>query len=450
MITLSQHILKKCPWAGKILSDVVATHSEEAAFLWLLRERGLYSPHYRLDDFIELDERIEGHLQGVRLAGKAGLEICDEVLELEDAGEVFAFSVTAIGNQNDKRIEKAVNISCGVSDLSAGLISALGWLPWQCVQKTIKHLLASGTPAPKSIAIAAMAVRRRDPGAELKETLESSDQGLKVRSLHALGLLGKRNLVHYLSQSLSDNQPLVRYMAARSGSILGDKACIETLYHMLFEELPWKDEICSLVFRRLGTKGGDSWQALYRDPQWRREAVVAAGAIGDPALVPWLIEQMAEPNFARVAGEAFAMITGAHFEHDQLWGEQPASTAGVGGEQSGQIIEEQPPLEEQPRQVESGLPKEMPLEDEDLPEDTGPDDDLYWPNIEAINAWWTAKKGDFQKGNRYLLGLPISAAAMHKVLAVGFQRQRAAAALELSILDPIKPLIEVRSPLYRR
>lgn len=56
----------------EIIIDIVSQHAEEAAFLWLLRDRAVYAPHYSLADLSELDDRVEAHLDGLRIAGDAG------------------------------------------------------------------------------------------------------------------------------------------------------------------------------------------------------------------------------------------------------------------------------------------------------------------------------------------------------------------------------------------
>ena len=47
----------------------------------------------------------------------------------------------------------------------------------------------------------------------------------------------------------------------------------------------------------------------------------AAGAIGDPVIMPWIMEQMHNPEMARVAGEAFTSITGVDIAYNDLEGE---------------------------------------------------------------------------------------------------------------------------------
>jgi hypothetical protein len=52
---------------------------------------------------------------------------------------------------------------------------------------------------------------------------------------------------------------------------------------------------------------------------------------------------------------------------------------------------------------------------------------------------------------RYLLGRPIDDEAwLEHVLREGFQRQRAAAALELAIRRPTEPLFNVAAPAWRQ
>ena len=54
-----------------------------------------------------------------------------------------------------------------------------------------------------------------------------------------------------------------------------------------------------------------------------RLAVIGAGVIGDPASISWLIDHMAVPELARVAEEAFAMISGVDIADEALEGEWP-------------------------------------------------------------------------------------------------------------------------------
>ena len=76
-----------------IITEIVSQHAEEAAFLWLLRSNAIHAPHYSLKDLAKLDDRVEAHLDGLRIAGELGWEFCKAARENEELGEVFSLEV---------------------------------------------------------------------------------------------------------------------------------------------------------------------------------------------------------------------------------------------------------------------------------------------------------------------------------------------------------------------
>ncbi|WP_339137049.1 MAG: hypothetical protein WGN25_03685 [Candidatus Electrothrix sp. GW3-4] len=72
------------------IEDIITQHAEDAAFLWLLRDSAVYEPHYDLKDLAELDNRVEAHLDGLRIAGDVGWEICKDALSYQEPGEAFS------------------------------------------------------------------------------------------------------------------------------------------------------------------------------------------------------------------------------------------------------------------------------------------------------------------------------------------------------------------------
>jgi hypothetical protein len=84
-----------------VLDNIVSQHAEESAFLWLLRDDAVSAPHYRLDDLIHLESRIDAHLDGLRVAGPAGWTHCLEQLGFSEKGEVFTAAYTALDSAVD-------------------------------------------------------------------------------------------------------------------------------------------------------------------------------------------------------------------------------------------------------------------------------------------------------------------------------------------------------------
>ena len=106
-----------------INSTVVTQHTENAAFQWLLRYQAVGQPHYALKDLAKLDGRVEANLDGLRIVGDAGWDICLDHLTFEHAGEVFAVSMLAFETGDQSRIDKALNLGAESPELSANHIS---------------------------------------------------------------------------------------------------------------------------------------------------------------------------------------------------------------------------------------------------------------------------------------------------------------------------------------
>ena len=73
-----------------------------------------------------------------------------------------------------------------------------------------------------------------------------------------------------------------------------------------------------------------------------------------------------------------------------------------------------------------------------------PDEDLPWPEPKLIQDWWYKNKSNYKSGVRYLCGKPISEEQCQYVLRHGYQRQRAAAAIELAMINPGRPFLTLK------
>jgi uncharacterized protein (TIGR02270 family) len=406
-----------------VIESIVEQHAEEAAFLWLLRDAAVQAPHYSLNDLADIDERVEAHIDGLRVAGEAGWSFCVDALAQEEAGEVFAAAVLAFESGQDQHIKMVLEAGARDLELSRGLISALGWLRFDQVKEHIDQLLRSLTPELRRIGIAASAVHRQDLGPTLVDALNDEDTFLKARAIRAVGELGRIDLLSMLKNQLAAEDKDCQFWAGWSAVLLGDRdEALGFLKTFATSESPFREGALNLTLRVMDNTSAQNWlKEMSQQPDWLRYTVIGAGVAGDPVHIPWIIEHMEMPELARVAGEAFTMITGVDIGYEDLEGEWPKG-------------------------FEAG-PTESP-EDEDVEMDS--DEDLPWPDAQLIAEWWAKNKAAFRNGARYLLGQPISPEHLQEALRKGFQRQRAAAALELTILQPGQPLFEVRAPGFRQ
>jgi uncharacterized protein (TIGR02270 family) len=402
---------------------ILEQHAEEASFLWLQRRRAVRAPHYTLRQLAGLDARLEAHVDGLRVAGADAWPVLKETLPLEEPGDLFAAISLAVALGQEALLEQAYTVAEGAGALASGAVSALAWAPPDRADREARKLLASRSAARRRLAVASFAVRRVDPGAPLLEAAADGDPMLRARALRALGELGKADHLGLLQGSLGAEDPGVRFWAAWAAALLSAGAEPVALLKSVAEAgAAGAEDAVRLAARRLSPAEARAWRdRLAKKPETARLAVLAAAAAGDPSAVPWLLEQMKVLPLARLAGEAYELITGADLEEVRL-------TA--------------PP----PEGFEAG-PTESP-EDENVEVD--PDGELPWPDAARVGKDWEGRRGRLPEGKRFLLGREPTVASCQEVLRTGRQRQRAAAALELAILQPGAPLFEVRAPGFRQ
>lgn len=58
-----------------VVLHVLTQHAEEAAFCWLRRQEALWRPSYRCSHQQRLDQLLDAHLEGLRVAAPAALPI---------------------------------------------------------------------------------------------------------------------------------------------------------------------------------------------------------------------------------------------------------------------------------------------------------------------------------------------------------------------------------------
>lgn len=398
--------------------DVLTQHTEGASFLWNVRQLACAWPHYGLTELSKLDLRLEAHLDGLRIAGEEGWRHCVKELSWQQPGEVFAAAALAIKAGHRERLAQIGVVIAKKPALVRGLVSAMGWAPLQESLELARELAGASTPWKQRAGIAAYAIHRQDPGDLLERAVRAENPWLRARALRAAGELGRTDLVWLLERDLDSADPGCSFWAAWSVALLsGYTRAIERLQLLAEHEGPYRAQACDLALRCLPYRQAHAWHKTLSP----RLAVSGAGALGDPALLPYLLDQMRAPALARLAGEAFSMITGVDLARERLDAPQPEG-------------------------FEAG-PSEDPAE-EDVALDA--DERLPWPNADLLARWFDAHGGRFLAGERYLLGCPIEVPNLREVLRHGRQRQRAAAALELVLRHRGTPLAEIRAPGFRQ
>jgi uncharacterized protein (TIGR02270 family) len=404
--------------ANAIIPIIVEQHVEEAEFLWLQRDQAVRDPHYDLEDLSRHDDRLEAHIDGIRIAGDAGLELCEAALGAEDPGTVFTASVIAFESLDGKRIERVVGEGSKSRAAFRGLVSAMGWLDESGFKSIIGGLIRAKSQDYRRLAIAACGIRRVDPKPFLEPAINDPDLFLKARALKAAGELKRQDLLHLLQNELQNENHTCRFEAARSALLLGDRSALRTMIQFVQSASSFRMPAMQVALRVMDTQSSQNLlKAMAKDKTQVRDVLIGMGICGDPAYIPLLFRQMEIPEMARIAGESFSMITGVDLVDEDLESESPEG-------------------------FEAGPTDD--LEDEDVEMDE--DEDLPWPEVELIGQWWTQNSGAFAAGERYLAGSLVSPEHCTQVLKNGFQRQRNAAALELALAQPESGYFNTKAP----
>ncbi len=404
--------------AKAVIPHIIDQHAEEASFLWLLRNNAVIAPHYDLDDLAKLDERVEAHLDGLRIAGEYGWQVCSENLQIKEAGEVFTAAVLALEGRSVERINQVYDCVEQKPDTVNGLISAFGWVEKNNLQGKVNGLLVSSKPLWRLVGISACAIHRVDPGKYLEQAILDENVPLRVRSLKVAGELGRVDLKTALIEQLDHKNNQVGFWAAWSAVLLGDRGKALNRLRRQIEEcsafcIPAMQVALPVLDAHAVKK---ALKVLADNQDTLRLAVIGAGLSGQPSYIPWIIQQMQVAGLARVAGEAFSRLCGVDLAYQDMVGELPDDGGGGGPTEN---------AEEESVEMD---------EDEDLP----------YPDFILVHQWWLDNRGYFKPDVRYLYGKPASNKQCRWALKKGGQRLRYVAAILLALAEPKRTLFEVR------
>ena len=83
-----------------VIEDVLAQHMEGASAVWIAREALARGPHARLVDLSRMDDRIDAYMDGIAVAGSAGLALVLQTLGQEaDACFVACLAAVRMGDR---------------------------------------------------------------------------------------------------------------------------------------------------------------------------------------------------------------------------------------------------------------------------------------------------------------------------------------------------------------
>ncbi len=407
------------------IPTVLRQHLDDTAVLRGTRAVLLRAPHVELHRLARLDERLEAHLDGLRVAGDDGYHLAQAALERPAVGELFALASLAIERGDAAQLQRLLALASAVPEAPRALTSAAGWVTSQALRGLTVSLLAGSDTWQRWLGLAACAAHRVDPGLPLLAAVSDlAVAPVRARAVRIAGQLGRVDLLPTLQQHLSTTtEPSHAQALTWSAVLLGDR---HQAFRRLCEQGMSKDDP-SLEALQLALLAADTETArtlvrrLIAEGAPLRTTLRATGWAGDTQAVPWLIKQMADPAQARLAGEAFSFITGANLALLDLE-VKGAETLATG-------------------------PNDNPADDNVALDE---DESLPLPDVVRVQAWWDQHAAAMPAGSRCFAGAAPTRSHCLQVLRKAGQRQRYAAALLLSLATPGTPLFNTAAPAWRQ
>lgn len=406
-----------------VIPFVLAQHVEDAAFLHGVRTdlaRGLRA---RLKDLATFDARLAAQLDALTIAGEAGWPFCEAALESPSPGLVFTIAVRAIEEQHGHWLSRMFALAAAAPDLQSGLTSAFGWVGQAALRGTVAGLLGDELPTRRAVGLAACGMHRVDCGLAAGPWIADQDPDTRARAIRMCGEIGADSLKPRLLEALDEDDANCGFWAAWSLVLLGVSGkALRVLEDVASRPGPHRERAFTLALLAMARRDAHAFvRDVAAETDGSRRLVMGSALIGDPAYVPWLINEMAKPPDSRLAAEAFSLITGVDL----------AATA---------------MHRDRPEDVESA-PNDEPDDANVTPD---PDDSLPWPDVDKVGDWWRKHESRFTPGQRYFMGAPVTRAHCIEVLKNGYQRQRILAAHYLCLLDPGTPLFNTSAPAWRQ
>jgi len=375
----------------KVIPDILEEHFEELEFLWGQRQEALQSPEYTLLELLELEERIEAHMQGLLVGGENTIPLIEEGLSQDDPQLAFAaaYALLRLGIESAAQKVMEAFLQAEGTQLD-GVGQALCHGPIDMVMGRLQEALSSAAAPVAASAAEALAFHKKlDPRTPRLAEFPQDENAQVRRAVWRLIMLVSTHgplppdISSQLSESaMHDEDPTVRHEAMRAAAWTRQPWLLEHCRKLSNEPSPdnW-DAILLLAI--IGKPSDlDRILAVGKKAELGPQRFKALAAFGHPGVVETMLEGMEsqDPLTAAAAGAAFTKITGADIESDKA--------------------------------------VQVPPEDGSEPDEFEQEflDEVTLPNPASARNHWQEVKGKFSSGTRWCCGFNLTQPADKEVL----------------------------------
>jgi uncharacterized protein (TIGR02270 family) len=401
--------------------DLVEQSLEEAAFFWKRWEADLESLTRSLDEVWSwTEDRLQGALDGVRVAGDRVVEVTEAALRSKDQALITA-ATHVLAAQTPTRAREALAIAvrnCSGAALRA-MTRGMETAALDGSFAPVTAVLASAGPEHSAALCRIKRFRRVSPGKEVTDALQSGNPQLQADALRSLTYVAEQSLAaRHIAWGLKSDAGEVRRAAIETGIRLRDPAAWQAAVQLAEE----RNAACAQLLPALAALGSPEEQQLViralREPALQQAGLFALAYIGTPEVVEICLTGMRDEKLARCAGEAYCAITGAELARDGLTAPEAAES-----------------------------PSPPAFEDDPLDANLVPAAAEQWPlpDLTAVRRHWQGVQREFAQGVRHWRGLPASTEVLLAAIERGPMLRRDDLAHELAVRSGGKYDLETRA-----
>jgi len=404
----------------KYIPSIIEQYVDEIPFLYIYRKNAAISPSYLLNELAEIDERLDAHVTGLLMIGSSAWELCEEELSFDRPEELFTLSLVAIKLNDQKKLEALIQELEEEEQLDA-VADALVYFPFEQVKLLLTELYKNPSPKVQYIVVRAFRLHGQKSERLVQHALSSESPLVKREAILKIGTLGMSNLLSLTAPFMDDEDEGVAFAAMWTATRFGNLSALQKLESFVSHPRYGDQALQYVVMQKDVNRTTEILRALFAEEATKRLSILGLGYAGKANAITPLIALMDVPESARVAGEAFSLLTGIDVAANSLDREAPEG-------------------------FEAG-PTESP-DDEDVELD--PDEDLPWPDSQKIDVWWKHNQQNYFSDKRYIWGQELSAESLKNVLRHGNQRQRLFAANVSALYDRDHPLFNVQAKVKQQ
>ncbi|WP_395845362.1 TIGR02270 family protein [Cystobacter fuscus] len=403
------------------LWDIVEVHVDEAEFFWTRWERSLDAPNYTLGEVARGPElRLMAHLDGLVANGPRAAErlLRPVIVDAEAEPSRVGSAALALLNSPGEEGLQAVFDALSTPGLRHSVMArALELCERRELEERLRALLQSPLAESVEAAARALCFKRIPIANNLTPLLEHPLPQLHALAVHAV-LHEAQPKIHLraILRALESPEATVRLSAIVTGVALG----IPDVWQSCRKAAREGERIAMLLLALLGTSRDQEWlmDAVAR-PDTRADALWALGFSGTTTAAEVCVPYLGDKSLARIAGEAFCLITGLDLGERKL------------------VIDAQ---DEELDPYESDDANLMPR----------PEDELLMPDAEGVRRWWAGHKSRFDAKIRYLRGVPLNLTTLLSALRDAPMRQRHSLALLLMLRTQGRYTVNTRALSQRQ